>query len=119
MISVKRPSFDITGAQTYVRACKMQQVVPSSKLTKQLSQRGNTALNLPYYGLAEKGTMALSIAMLVGIIFNYKHWPICKHSNKHLKSMIKKKSVYRRRTENTMIKRKNTKGQTTINKTYK
>ena len=27
-------------------------------------------------------------------------------------------SVYRRRTENTMAKRKSTKGQTTINKTY-
>jgi hypothetical protein len=31
----------------------------------------------------------------------------------------KSESVYRRRTENTMVKRKNTKGQTTINKTYK
>jgi hypothetical protein len=27
-------------------------------------------------------------------------------------------SVYRRRTDNTMAKRKSTKGQTTINKTY-
>ena len=56
----------------------MQQVVPSSKLTKQLSMEGNTALNLPYYGLAEKGTMALSIAMLVGMIFNNKHFFIAK-----------------------------------------
>ena len=56
----------------------MQQVVPSSKLTKQLSMEGNTALNLPYYGIAEKGTMALSIAMLVGNIINYKHCFIAK-----------------------------------------
>lgn len=64
-VTVKRPSFDITGAQTYVRACGMQHVVPSSKLFKQLSIEGNTVLNLPYYGLSDKGTMALSIAMLV------------------------------------------------------
>lgn len=64
-VTVKRPTFDITGAQTYVRACKMQQVVPCSKLTKQLAAEGNTVLNLPYYGLADNGTMALSIALLV------------------------------------------------------
>lgn len=64
MFTVKRPSFDITGSQTYIRASKMQHVVPSSKLAKQLAA-GNTILNLPYYGLAEGGTMALSIAMLV------------------------------------------------------
>ncbi|XP_071172961.1 leucine-rich repeat-containing protein 74B-like [Mytilus edulis] len=63
-VVVKRPSFDITGSQTYIRASKMQHVVPSSKLAKQLAE-GNTVLNLPYYGLAEGGTMALSIAMLV------------------------------------------------------
>lgn len=62
---MKRPNFDITGAQTYVRACKMQHVVPCTKLTKQLAAEGNTELKLPYYGLADNGTMALSIALLV------------------------------------------------------
>jgi hypothetical protein len=34
------------------------------------------------------------------------------------KKSLKSESVYRRRTDNTMAKRKSTKGQTTIYKTY-
>jgi hypothetical protein len=49
-----------------------------------------------------------------------RHPYLCKLINKKSLKIAtgQSESVYRRRTDNTMAKRKSTKGKTTINKTY-
>lgn len=55
--------FDETGKRCYARACQKLDVVPSSYVLTKLSN--SKTIDCKHYGLGPRGTMALSIALVV------------------------------------------------------
>ncbi|XP_052776960.1 leucine-rich repeat-containing protein 74B-like isoform X1 [Mya arenaria] len=57
--------YDETGKRCYSRACRKLDVVPSSYILSKLSN--SKTIDCKHYGLGPKGTMALSIALVVNM----------------------------------------------------
>lgn len=64
-LSVKYPDYDNTGSKTYQKACRKFDVVPSSKISRKMDNLKETTLDLRFYGLDSKGTMAVAMGMVV------------------------------------------------------
>lgn len=62
-MSVPHVPYDDTGRRTYEKICKKLGVVPSSKILKKLAESPN--IDIKRYGLGPKGTMAVSVALVV------------------------------------------------------
>lgn len=55
--------YDDTGRRTYEKICQKLDVVPSSKILRKLAE--SPSIDIRHYGLGPKGTMAVSVALVV------------------------------------------------------
>lgn len=55
--------YDDTGRRTYEKICQKLGVVPSSKILRKLAE--SPSIDIKNYGLGPKGTMAVSVALVV------------------------------------------------------
>lgn len=55
--------YDDTGRRTYEKICQKLGVIPSSKILRKLAE--SPSIDIKHYGLGPKGTMAVSVALVV------------------------------------------------------